>query len=170
VIVHWIVTRYLVILQHRSHYDTLTPLCDRLSGTVGWARATKAGAWFRFLAWSYTDLKNGIRVAYSLVLGVNGWALKQTGGATTDPPPVLYSLRKQPCCPRLKQAEMGAADHSRRSERSTVQTFSYKRNWIPLYAQGNWFLCCKTALKYKYNPQINANRIALTFFWYHSWN
>jgi len=37
-------------------------------------------------------------------------------GAAVDLPPVQHPLHKQPCGPRPKHVEMGAADYSRQSE------------------------------------------------------
>ena len=114
----------------------------------GWARVTEAR---RLGSIPGRDLKNDICGLSSLALGSDGWVQGKrfARGTSTDSPPVQRSLRKQARDPRsgpwkqardprsgpwrqardprCKEAEMGAADHSRLSEKKN--NIECKRSW-----------------------------------------
>jgi len=88
-----------------------------ISGTIGLVRATKAGGLGSIRGW--VILKSC----------VEGWLQGKVDvrSAAIDSPVVQHSRRKQPRDQRRKQAEMGAADHSWHSERSTETEYDTNR-------------------------------------------
>jgi len=93
----------------------------RQCGTVGFARATKAGRLGSILGHT-ADLTNGTSGLSSLVFGVNGWVQGNGYRAGLPLPPVQHSL---------KGAAFTRHQCSIHCDRSCVARGASKRTWPP---------------------------------------